>query len=136
MTGAMVATGILFFPAAPLFLFMHGKDITIPKGHEITVYTNTDFDLSKSKGIGLANAAVGAPITAGAPLESKPASGTPLTNADVLKLKGVGLGDQVIIDKIKASRAEYRLDVNDIVELKQAGLSDAVISAMVQASQR
>lgn len=25
MTGAMVATGIVFFPAAPLFLFMHGK---------------------------------------------------------------------------------------------------------------
>ncbi|MGH9763784.1 MAG: hypothetical protein ACREDR_30030 [Blastocatellia bacterium] len=32
MTGAMVATSIVFFPAAPLFLFMHGKDITIPKG--------------------------------------------------------------------------------------------------------
>jgi len=31
MTGAMVATSIVFFPAAPLFLFMHGKDITIPK---------------------------------------------------------------------------------------------------------
>ena len=38
MTGAMVATGIVFFPAAPLFLFMHGKDITIPKGTEITAY--------------------------------------------------------------------------------------------------
>ncbi|HTG93577.1 MAG TPA: hypothetical protein VL866_13385, partial [Pyrinomonadaceae bacterium] len=32
MTGAMVATGILFFPAAPLFLFMKGKNIEIPKG--------------------------------------------------------------------------------------------------------
>ena len=32
MTGAMVATSIVFFPAAPLFLFMHGKDVTIPKG--------------------------------------------------------------------------------------------------------
>src|SRR5713101_8261288 len=49
MTGAMVATGIVFFPAAPLFLFMHGKDITIPKGHEVTVYTNTDYDLTKAK---------------------------------------------------------------------------------------
>jgi hypothetical protein len=28
MTGAMVATAIVFFPAAPLFLFMKGKDIT------------------------------------------------------------------------------------------------------------
>ncbi len=33
MTGAMVATGILFFPAAPFFLFMHGKDITISERH-------------------------------------------------------------------------------------------------------
>jgi hypothetical protein len=32
MTGAMVATGILFFPAAPLFFFMHVKDVNIPKG--------------------------------------------------------------------------------------------------------
>jgi hypothetical protein len=35
MTGAIVATAIVFFPAAPLFLFMHGKDIKrrpIPKG--------------------------------------------------------------------------------------------------------
>jgi hypothetical protein len=31
MTGAMVATSLIFFPAAPLFLFMHGKDISIPK---------------------------------------------------------------------------------------------------------
>ena len=36
MTGAIVATSLVFFPAAPLFLFMHGKDITIPKGTEIT----------------------------------------------------------------------------------------------------
>lgn len=42
MTGAMVATGIVFFPAAPLFLFMKGKDITIPKGTEITAYINAD----------------------------------------------------------------------------------------------
>jgi hypothetical protein len=49
MTGAMVATGIVFFPAAPLFLFMHGKDITIPKGTEITAYTDGDMDLNLAK---------------------------------------------------------------------------------------
>src|SRR5256714_11184782 len=38
MTGAIVATSILFFPAAPFFLFMHGKDITIPKGTEVTFF--------------------------------------------------------------------------------------------------
>jgi hypothetical protein len=49
MTGAIVATSIVFFPAAPLFLLMHGKDITIPKGTEITAYINGDIALDKRK---------------------------------------------------------------------------------------
>lgn len=49
MTGAMVATAVVFFPAAPLFLFMHGKDITIPKGTEITAYINGDTRLEEAK---------------------------------------------------------------------------------------
>ena len=49
MTGAMVATSIVFFPAAPLFLFMHGKDITIPKGTEITAYVAADTPLDSGK---------------------------------------------------------------------------------------
>jgi hypothetical protein len=49
MTGGMVATAIVFFPAAPLFLFMHGKDVTIPKGTEITAYVNGDIKLQREK---------------------------------------------------------------------------------------
>src|SRR5215472_5532366 len=49
MTGAMVGTAIVFFPAAPLFLFMHGKDITIPKGTEVTAYVNGDIPLDPIK---------------------------------------------------------------------------------------
>lgn len=49
MTGAMVATGIVFFPAAPLFLFVHGKDLNIPKGTEITAYVAGNIPLDKSK---------------------------------------------------------------------------------------
>ena len=49
MTGAIVATSIVFFPAAPFFLFMKGKDITIPKGTEITAYINGDIPLDPSK---------------------------------------------------------------------------------------
>jgi hypothetical protein len=45
----MVATGIVFFPAAPLFLFMHGKDIIIPKGTEITAYVAADTPLDSGK---------------------------------------------------------------------------------------
>jgi hypothetical protein len=49
MTGAMVATSIVFFPAAPLFLFMHGKDITVPKGAEVTAYVAGDTPLDATK---------------------------------------------------------------------------------------
>ncbi len=49
MTGAIVATSIIFFPAAPFFLFMKGKDISIPKGTEITAYVNGDTSLDPKK---------------------------------------------------------------------------------------
>lgn len=49
MTGAMVATSLVFFPAAPLFLFMHGKDITIPQGTEVTAYVAADMPLDPAK---------------------------------------------------------------------------------------
>jgi hypothetical protein len=49
ITGAIVATSIVFFPAAPLFLLVHGKDITIPKGTEITAYINGDVPLDPKK---------------------------------------------------------------------------------------
>ena len=49
MTGGIVATSIVFFPAAPFFLFMHGKDISIPKGTEITAYVSGDLKLDIAK---------------------------------------------------------------------------------------
>ena len=49
MTGAIVATSIVFFPAAPLFLLMHGKDITIPKGTEVTAFVQGDMRLEMAK---------------------------------------------------------------------------------------
>ncbi len=49
MTGAIVATSLVLWPAAPFFLFMHGKDITIPKGTELTVYINGDTPIDPAK---------------------------------------------------------------------------------------
>jgi hypothetical protein len=49
MTGAMVATAIVVWPAAPLFLFMHGTDTTILKGTEITAYTDGEVKLDSKK---------------------------------------------------------------------------------------
>jgi hypothetical protein len=64
MTGAMVATSIVFFPAAPLFLFMHGKDITIPQGTEITAFVEGDMHLDMSRfSAGSSAPAVAAPVS-------------------------------------------------------------------------
>jgi hypothetical protein len=46
MTTAVVATAIVFFPAAPLFFFMKGKNIIIPKGTEITAFIAADKPVS------------------------------------------------------------------------------------------
>ncbi len=85
MVGGMVATAIVFFPAAPFFLFMHGKDISIPKGTEITAYVNGDvkLDLAKFEPPAPVNAPAqntnasgsvenGAPVSAKLQLESDP----------------------------------------------------------------
>jgi hypothetical protein len=49
MTTGIVATGLLLWPAAPFFLFMHGKDITIPKGTELPTFVNGNFPLELAK---------------------------------------------------------------------------------------
>jgi hypothetical protein len=49
MTGAIVATSLIVWPAAPFFLFMHGKDITIPKGTQITAFVQGDVRLDATK---------------------------------------------------------------------------------------
>jgi hypothetical protein len=49
MTGAVVATAIVFFPAAPLFFFIKGKNIVIPKGTEITAFVAADTPTDPAK---------------------------------------------------------------------------------------
>ena len=76
MPGAIVATSIVFFPAAPFFLFMHGKDMVIPKGHEVTVYTNTDYDLPGVQAPAPPVAAPAAAIDSAAPPPVPPTTDT------------------------------------------------------------
>jgi len=49
MTTAVVATAIVFFPAAPLFFFIKGKNIIIPKGTEITAFVASDIPLDQAQ---------------------------------------------------------------------------------------
>jgi hypothetical protein len=49
MTAGIVATGLIFWPAAPFFLFMHGKDVTIPKGAEVPTFVSGNLPLDLAK---------------------------------------------------------------------------------------
>jgi hypothetical protein len=49
MTAAIIGAGILFFPAAPVFLFMRGKDVVIAKGTPVVSYVDGDTELDKAK---------------------------------------------------------------------------------------
>ena len=146
MTGAIVATSIVFFPAAPLFLFMKGKDTVVPKGTEITAYVNGDVRLDPAR-----FAAAPAPAHTSAPalMPVQAVPPTPLqtvaavspaaammTNEDVIQLKLAGFTDDLILSKVRTSPAAFRTDTADLVKLKRAGISQAVIAAMLERSAR
>ena len=48
MTGAIAASGAFFFPAAPFFLLLHGKDAAIPAGTELTAYVDGQTPLKRA----------------------------------------------------------------------------------------
>jgi hypothetical protein len=57
---------------------------------------------------------------------------TPLTNQDIIELAALGLSDEVILEKIKASpRTQFDTSVEAIRALKGAQVSDAVLKAMI-----
>jgi hypothetical protein len=49
MTAGIVATALVCLVCAPLFLLMHGKDITIPKGTEIPTFVDGNMPLDLAK---------------------------------------------------------------------------------------
>ena len=82
MTGAMVATAIVFFPAAPLFLFMKGKDISIPKGTEVTSFVQGDMRLDMSKMAAISGGGSSTPAAPGAQVASLTVD-SPVQGADI-----------------------------------------------------
>lgn len=55
-----------------------------------------------------------------------------LTNDDVVQLAKLGLGDEVVIAKIRqAEDVDFRLEIDDLTKLKRAGLSGPIIAAML-----
>lgn len=57
-----------------------------------------------------------------------------LTNDTIVSMVKAGLGESLIISKIKASQNQFDLSTDNILKLKKEGLSEKVIQAMVEAS--
>jgi len=101
MTGAIIGTAIVFFPAAPLFLFMHGKDTTIPKGTEITAYINGDIPLDPKRFAAQPTASTETSATSGqaTPSATAPQNGNGADPAlSTVDLKSTPDGAEIIVD--------------------------------------
>jgi hypothetical protein len=122
MVGGIVATAIVFFPAAPFFLFMHGKDISIPKGTEITAYVNGDVKLDITK----FQPAAPASVPAEAAAEATPGEAAGVVSAR-LHVESIPPGADIEVDgdfvgntpsDVQAAEGEHT------VTLKKAGFKD------------
>jgi len=116
MVGGMVATSIVFFPAAPFFLFMHGKDISIPKGTEITAYVNGDVKLDVAK------------FQPNAPMQSAMTSATEQGRTSAkLQLESVPPGADIEVDGSFVGNTPSDVQVSDgehTISVKKAGFKD------------
>jgi hypothetical protein len=122
MTGAIVATAIVFFPAAPLFLLVHGKDITIPKGTEITGYVNGDIplDLAKFQTQPTLASPVAAPV-------SKANSGD--TVLSLIEVKSIPDGADIFVDEEFAGNTPSAIKISSgkhVIAVKKSGFQDWV----------
>jgi len=127
MSGAIVASAIVFFPAAPFFLFMHGKDITIPEGTEIAAYINGDTPLDPARfiaqGSGAPALSVGtAPQAAsGAP---QPIAKPPDSEVTPVEVKSTPDGAEISIDGkfVGNTPSSFRLAPGDhTVRIEKSG---------------
>ena len=118
MTGAIIGTAIVFFPAAPLFLFMHGKDTTIPKGTEITAYINGDIPLDPKRFAAQPTASTETGATSGqaTPSATAPQNGNGADPAlSAVDLKSTPDGAEIIVDDkfMGSTPSSLRLTVGD-----------------------
>jgi hypothetical protein len=117
MVGGMVATSLVFFPAAPFFLFMHGKDISIPKGTEVTAYVNGDMKLDIAKFQPNTSAP---PTVANASVSTSPNSGK-------LQLESTPPGADIEVDGSFVGNSPSDIQViegDHTITVKKAGFKD------------
>lgn len=141
MTAGIVATGLLFFPAAPFFLFMHGKDITVPKGAEMTAYVNGDVRLeTKNFSPRLEQGVPPTAVTQSAPAQSDPPTspiapaGAPTTGS--IEVHSTPEGAEVYVDGAFVGNAPATLKLapgQHTIRMSQSGFKEWSREITVQA---
>lgn len=141
MTAGIVATGLLFFPAAPFFLFMHGKDITVPKGAEVTAYINGDvrleaknFHTGTEQGTPSATAPQPVPIQSEPAVSPEPPAG--MASIGTIEVRSTPDGAEVYVDGGFIGNAPATLKLapgQHTVRVTQTGFKDWSREITVQA---
>jgi len=124
MSGARVAATVA---AAPVLVWVKGKDVTFEKGTETTAYVSGDARIDESRT---------GPTLAPDSAADRSAAGAALTNADIVQMQKARLSEEIILSKIGASTTNFNTGAQDLIRLKEAGVNDNIINAMVQKSGR
>jgi len=119
MTAGIVATGLVFFPAAPFFLFMHGKDITMPKGAEFTAYVNGDVKMDFAKFQAPTPTAPAQPAVA--------TTAAPSAAATTVHLESTPIGADILLDGSFVGNTPSDIEVSEgdhTITVKKTGFKD------------
>lgn len=68
------------------------------------------------------------------PLFAQQSNAGIIDNARVMQMTEMGLGDAIIVARIKTNKCNFSLSDLDLVKLSKAGVSDSVIAAMLEAN--
>jgi hypothetical protein len=141
MTAGIVATGLLFFPAAPFFLFIHGKDITVPKGSEVTAYVNGDVRLETKNFHTASDQSTQASADPASPATQSQATASPAAPSGVLATGTIEVhstpeGAEVYVDGAFVGNAPATLKLSPgqhTIRVTQSGYKDWSREIAVQA---
>jgi hypothetical protein len=120
MIGAMAATAIFTLGGSALFLLMHGKDITIPKGAETTAYVNGDMHLDMAKFV--ASPQGSAPL-----LVAEAASLSPVSAQTSLVISSTPVGADIEIDGAFVGNSPSTINIatgSHDIAVKKKGFTD------------
>lgn len=130
-SGRLAAT----IAAAPVLVWVKGKDIAFEKGTETTAYLNGDARVDEAQLRRNAGGPAPAVVAeAAADRTLTPGTTGSLTNNDVIQMHKAGLSQDVIAAKIKSSAVSFRTGPQDLIQLKEAGIGDPMIALMLEKS--